>query len=48
MVVHSLVTSHRVLVRCLCGDVLVGWEDMGVGMALYKFGVVQLGGDDVQ
>ena len=48
MVAHSLVRSRRVLVRCLCGDGLVEWEDVEAGMVLYKSEVVWLGGDNVQ
>ena len=47
MVARSLVTSRRVLVRCLGGGVLGGWVDRGVGLVLYKFGVV-LGRGGVQ
>ena len=48
MVAYSLARSHTVLVRCLRGDVLVGWEDVGVGMVLYKSGVSGLGGGNIQ
>ena len=34
-------------VQCLGGDVLVGWEDVVVGLVLYKFGVPGLGRGDV-
>ena len=44
MVARSLAKSRRVLVQCLYGDGLVEWGDVGVGMVLYKSGVVLLGG----
>ena len=48
MVARFLVMSCMVLVQYPDGGVLVGWEDAGVELVLYKFGVVQLGGGDDQ
>ena len=47
MVARFLARSRMAPVRCLSGDVLVGWEDVAVGLVYYKFGVLGLGGGDV-